>query len=362
MKPGLRPPSARAQAPHIALASNNGEIGGGEVMLLAMAGAMTKFGIAVTVVGPQNPTGLLDAAQTRGFDTVALPSSSRLEYMRALRSWGQRNRNGVLWCNGLLPAVATAGFRRRVVHLHQRPHGVQVLLARIGRFRAATTVVPSEYMASFVRGARVLHNWAADMSGNTKYEPTRQAQPPIRLGFLGRPSTGKGVDVLAQAVKILDRESPGRYQLVMGGESRFVDDKSRDKVETALADLGDLVVRTGWVEPAEFFERIDCLVCPSVFAESFGLVVTESMSARIPVVVSDSGALPEVVGPGHPWVARTGDAEDLARVVQCAGKDDPAAVERSFRRWKSLFSPEAGTERLLEDLGFSADSQEKVGL
>ena len=87
------------------------------------------------------------------------------------------------------------------------------------------------------------------------------------------------------------------------------------------------------------------------------------MSAGIPVVVSDAGALPEVVGPEHPWIARAGDAEDLARVIRQAAQGDPAAVERAYRRWKSLFSPEAGRERLrllLETLGLSTSTPEKV--
>ena len=89
---------------------------------------------------------------------------------------------------------------------------------------------------------------------------------------------------------------------------------------------------------------------PSTWAEPFGLVATEAMSARVPCVVSDAGALPEVLGPAHPWVARAGDVDDLATVVrQCAEaspEDRQAVVERAYARWEMHFSPAAGRERV----------------
>ena len=71
------------------------------------------------------------------------------------------------------------------------------------------------------------------------------------------------------------------------------------------------------------------------------------MAARVPFVVSDAGALPEVAGPRHPWVAHAGDPDDLARVIrQALGADPAAAVETAHRRWEEHFSPEAGRRNL----------------
>lgn len=347
----------------IVIAANNGDVGGGEVMLLALAEALTELGMPVTVVAPTSPSGVVDVARDRGFNTVALEASTRVEYLRALRKWDRSHREGLLWCNGLLPAVATAGHRNRLVHLHQRPKGKQRALAPIARWGSVSTLVPSADMATVVRGSSVLHNWTTDMSAGSLSKPVTNIGVPFRLGFLGRPSTGKGVDVLVRAMKILNRASPRQYELLIGGESRFVDDESRDTVESALTELGNLVTRTGWIEPGEFFQRIDCLVCPSVFPESFGLVAAESMSLRVPVVVSDAGALPEVVGAEHPWIARAGDADDLARVLHQAAQGDPAAVERAYQRWTSLFSPGAGKQRLralLTSLGLSIVPERKL--
>ncbi len=75
-------------------------------------------------------------------------------------------------------------------------------------------------------------------------------------------------------------------------------------------------------------------------------------------MISDAGALPEVAGPDHPWVARRGDAEDLARVIERALAATPDEVrsvtDRARLRWEDEYSPRAGrlrVQRLLEDLG-----------
>ena len=345
------------------IAANNGDIGGGEVMLLSLADALTNSGVAVSIVGPRSPSGLVEAAKARGFDTIVLEASTRRGYMRALRMWDRQHRVGILWCNGLLPAVATAGGASRLVHLHQRPRGKQRLLAGIARLGALATLVPSADMANVVRGSKVLLNWVEKVHASTAVPLQEKPVSPIRLGFLGRPSIDKGVGVLAEAVDILNRATPGRYVLVVSGESRFVEATSRSAVETSLGGLGDIVERTGWIQPADFFSRIDILVCPSIWSEPFGLVVAESMSARVRVVVSDAGALPEVVGHDHPWISRACDAVDLARVIGRAAQGDPGAVERSYQRWESMFSPEAGrlrVRKLLTELSLPAPSCKKV--
>jgi glycosyltransferase involved in cell wall biosynthesis len=347
----------------VVLAANNGDIGGGEVMLLALAEELTGLGILVTVVCPCSPAGLMHEARARGFETVVLGASNRFEYARALRAWNRRNRVDTLWCNGLLPAVATSGHRNRIVHLHQRPHGKQHVLSAIATWGALKTLVPSISMSSAVRRSSVMYNWVAEVSPINHASSPHDPAASIRLGFLGRPSTEKGVEVLADALRLLEQESPGRFTLVLGGESRFVGEASRSSVEASLARLGSMVEQTGWIEPEDFFGRIDILVCPSVWPEAFGLVVAESMSARVPVVVSDSGALPEVVGPEHPWIAKAGDAADLARIVRRAGEGNRATVENSYLRWKSHFSPDAGRQRLrllLADLKIPSHGEGKV--
>lgn len=336
-------PSSR-QTSAVTFATNNGDIGGGEVMLLAEAKAAAERGISVQVVAPSQPSTLKEAALQSGFRVIDIAATARIDYMRGLRAWWRTEGAGLLWCNGLVPAAATSGMGSRVVHLHQLPRSTsQRALFRMASLGAKRLVVPSEWMASQLPGATVLPNWVSPVE--VRRAPSL-ATDMVRVGFLGRPSISKGVGVLAQALVHLNRTSAARFRLVLGGESRFVRDDERDALERGLAPLGDAVERLGWISPQDFFGQIDVAVFPSIFPESFGLVVAEAQSAKVPFVVTDVGALPEVAGPGYPWIAGAGDSLSLAEKIEqaCTGPVGEV-VERSFVRWRERYSPEAGATR-----------------
>jgi glycosyltransferase involved in cell wall biosynthesis len=326
----------------IHLAANRGDIGGGEVMLLRLADAMGLVGYDVTVVAPSTPGDLASQTLDGGLALEQIACDDRRGYARALRRW-DRGRSGVLWCNGLLPALATAGRPGRVVHLHQQPLGVHRALAAVARRGALVTVVPSEFMRTRLAPAEVLPNWTGDF-GVTRHELSKGQ---VTVGFLGRIGREKGVHVLAAACRLLDHGLRSRLRLVVAGDDRFVPEADRAVVRNALAAAaaaGVRVERPGWVDPAEFFAEIDVAVFPSVRSESFGLVVAEAMATGCPVVVSDAGALPEVVGPDHPFVVPRDDAPALAMTLGAAIGDLPAddvtAAQR--RRWTEFYSPAAG--------------------
>jgi hypothetical protein len=336
----------------LTLAANNGSMGGGEVMLLRTAEVARDLGVPVSVVGPSAPSELVDASRDAGLPTEVVHAANRRAYMRGLRAW-DRGRSCLLWCNGLVPALATAGRPRRVVHLHQLPHGPQTTAMRLARWRSELVVVPSDYMSSRVRHATVLPNWTQDPTQVGAF--SARAGMPARVGFLGRLSQEKGVDVLAQAVGLLNRRRQGSVQLVLAGDYRFVPPSQESAVRAALASISEHVVDLGWVERDVFFARVDLAVFPSVWPETFGLVVAEAMAARVPFVISDAGALPEVAGGGHPWVAPAGDPELLAHTIGAALDADPAvATQAAHERWRSEYSAGAGSLRLagvLRDLG-----------
>jgi glycosyltransferase involved in cell wall biosynthesis len=67
------------------------------------------------------------------------------------------------------------------------------------------------------------------------------------------------------------------------------------------------------------------------------------MAARVPALVSDSGALPEIVGDGYPLVAPAGDAAGLAaKILGFAAGDIRVDLSAQHDRWRALFSPDAG--------------------
>lgn len=337
----------------IAIATNNGDIGGGEVMLLQIARALRELGRAVTVIGPSAPGDLVERAAREGFDVHVLRAQGRRSYMLALALWRLRHPRIALWCNGLVPSLATAGIGPRIVHLHQLPGRAHRAVLRAARAGARRVVVPSRAVAAVVPRATVLPNWTAEIPVRV---PARTEVPrAVRIGFLGRHTQDKGLTDLARAVEILqargaEADAPS-LRLVLGGENRFGDAEDDRAVDQALAPLGTAVARSGWVDPAAFLAGIDLLVVPSRTPESFGLVVAEAMASGVPVVVSDAGALSEVAGPEHPWIAPAGDpstlASVLARAVEAVRDGSARAVADAARvRWAALYSPRAGAERV----------------
>lgn len=354
----------------VSLATNNGDIGGGEVMLLRIAGAMRALGVEPNVVAPRSPSAVADAAEAAGHTVTRLAADSRASWMYALRRWDCRTRSGLLWCNGLVPALATAGRPNRVVHLHQPPSARQRGAAWLARAGARLTLVPSAWMADLVPGTQVLANWAEPIriertrrpgwvqnesgqnesgqneSGQNRSGPTG----PLRIGFLGRLSMDKGVLVLLEAMQLLDQQSPGEYRLLLAGAPRFVSENERIRLEQAIRAAGQVAELVGWVDRDDFLPRIDLLVVPSVAPESFGLAAVEAMAAGVPLLVSDAGALPETVGQ-HATVVPAGDAAALAAAIAAhADTADVARLDAARRRWLSNYSPDTGAAALATTL------------
>ncbi|MDR1647922.1 MAG: glycosyltransferase [Zoogloeaceae bacterium] len=95
-----------------------------------------------------------------------------------------------------------------------------------------------------------------------------------------------------------------------------------------------------------FFRAFDLFALSSDH-EPFGMVLLEAMAADVPVVATDCGGAPEVVGdPGQLFPLK--DPEALARgLVEFMTGDDAgerrrACAERGRQRLDTLFSDDAG--------------------
>ena len=335
----------------VTLISNNGEVGGGEVMLVALAQAVRDLGLGVRVVVPSEPRAAADLARSAGLDVMEIRAHDRRSYLLGLVEARRRLGGDLWWCNGLVPALAASGSRhRRVLHLHQLPAGVHRAAWIAARRGVERTFVPSHAMAAMVPGSTVLANWTSEI---TRSAPLPSPDGVVRVGFIGRFSPIKGLDVLARAMQRLDRMHPEPLRLVLAGDARFVASVDAAKVFDELSRVARME-RLGWVSREQFFDAVDLLVVPSVWDEPFGLVAAEAMGVGRPVVVSDAGALPEVVGAQHPWVARAGDPVDTAEVVRRVLRLDPderaTVCDAARTRWEVEYAPKPARHRVEEAL------------
>ena len=333
------------------LATNNGDIGGGEVMLLNIARAARGLGYQVVIIGPANPPDLIEAAADEGFTRIVLPAKTRMQYMVQLRLWHRAHRDTLLWCNGLVPAAATGGRAGRIVHLHQLPTGTNAKLVPFARKKALQTLVPSEYVAASVPGATVFPNWVQEVPLSL----AKSTVPGVvRIGYLGRLTPSKGIGVLCQAIEFLNSTvTLPEYRLVVAGAPVFASSEEEHEVSRALENIERYTDRLGWSTPQKLFDTVDMLVVPSQAPESFGLVAAEAMSARVPVIVSDAGALPEVVGEDYPYIYPAQDpsalVEKIRHLTQAFYQESDNLndiISAAFWHWQELYSPDSGRERV----------------
>lgn len=321
-------------------------------MMAALAEATRAAGVEVRIVTPRHPREAAHLARDRGFEVIEIPCEDRLGYLRGLARRRGSFGGDLWWCNGLVPALATAGsIHRRVVQLHQPPAGAHRRAWQIARIGVEQVFVPSRSMTALVPGSTALVNWTGDVELLPPPSPVRDGT--VRVGFIGRFSPIKGLHVLARAMQQLDRELDVPLELVLAGDGRFVSTTDRSLVEIELARVAS-VRRLGWVDRVAFFAAVDVVVVPSVWSEPFGLVAAEAMGAGRPIVISDAGALSEIAGPAHPWVARADDPADTARVIRRFLDTDDTEREAiraaGRRRWEAEFSPTAGAARVAATL------------
>ncbi len=166
-------------------------------------------------------------------------------------------------------------------------------------------------------------------------------------GYVGRLVPEKGLDTLVEAVARLGPE----VELVFVGAGSY---HAALEARAAAAGLGGRVRFQPPVPPAQVAEhmcRLGALVLPSrttvVWKEQFGRVLAEAMACRVPVVGSNSGAIPEVIGDAG-LVFPEGNIEALAGCLRRLA-DSPELrrdlAERGYARVRRLYAQEVIAEQ-----------------
>lgn len=128
--------------------------------------------------------------------------------------------------------------------------------------------------------------------------------------YVGRMTYEKGISVLLDAApKIITAMGNHVKFIIIGGGNTY-----RLQHQARSLGIWEKCYFTGFMSDADLdkFQTIaDCAVFPSLY-EPFGIVALESFAARVPVVVSDTGGLPEVVQHNYTGiVTRANDPDSL---------------------------------------------------
>lgn len=150
----------------------------------------------------------------------------------------------------------------------------------------------------------------------------------FRLGYVGRLIEEKGLDDALDAMA----RSAADVSLAILGEGPY---EEALRARVARLGLGDRVTFRGWAAPADvarFMGDLDALLLLTrttrSVREQFGRVIVEAQACGVPVIGSDGGAIPDVVGPGG-WIVRERSPEQLARLFDAIASDPTDRIARA---------------------------------
>lgn len=161
-----------------------------------------------------------------------------------------------------------------------------------------------------------LEDWSVGM------EPRAGRSHQIRVLFVGRLESRKGIDVLLDAIPNVLAQFPHAILDIVGDDTIPKPDGTTYKGEFLKKDLPasirSRIVFHGRAEEhelREFYRDCDIFIAPSRY-ESFGLVFLEALMFGKPVIGCDAGGGPEVVTDGETgYLVAPGDVEGLKNAL-----------------------------------------------
>lgn len=163
----------------------------------------------------------------------------------------------------------------------------------------------------------------------------RTTDEPVRIGFIGRLVEEKGPQVLLQAASKL--KGNWRVNLLGSGPLR-----ARLQKQACQLGIADRVQFQAWGPSAKMpdhYRQLDLLVVPSVtrpnWKEQFGRVLIEAMASQVPVIGSNSGEIPNVIGDAG-LLFPENDAPALSALIEGLIRDPARRAELGQRGRKRV--------------------------
>lgn len=239
-----------------------------------------------------------------------------------------------------VPAVAAG--HRLVWYAHDRvardylPRPVVLLVRAFGRLPRAAIANSHATAATLGRAAVVAYpGLDAEQVLDPGLPVPPRTGPPV-VGIVGRVSPTKGQLELVRAVpRILRHRPDARFRVVGGALFGAEDYQATVRAEAERLGVAPHVEWAGAVPDTRAeLDRMAVCVHASPVPEPFGQVVVEALARGVPVVATDAGGVPEILGRGPDALGALvppGDVEALADAVLAVLEDLPAATLRADR-------------------------------
>ncbi len=250
-------------------------------------------------------------------------------------------RIGGDWRNRLYERLQLAAFRSMdAVVAVSRPLAEE--LSRDGVRSSRLRVLPNAYAAD----RPLLEREAASAELNL---PLLHGSPP-RIGWVGRLSAEKGLDVLLDALALVGDHGPTLSVVGTGRDERVL----RERAER-LGIAGRVTWHGNVPDAGRLLGAFDLFVLSSR-TEGTPMVLLEAMAAGVPIVAAAVGGVPDVVTEEEAYLVPPDNIAALAAAVRTAlaeRSDAAARVVAATNRLTATFAVEpwlAGYERLYRTL------------
>jgi glycosyltransferase involved in cell wall biosynthesis len=314
-----------------------GAIGGTERLSLNLAGEMRSRGLRASVVFVANEGKLREHLVQEALDFRCAnlsPGRLVLRHPRILANAVAETEADVVIVGsfGYLGAVLRlAGYDGAVIGVE---HGALLTLPNLPRLKQLirrterligarmhdAEVEVSDFMLELAKRTHHARRLVRIRHGVKVPEtpaPLPSVAERIYLGYVGRLIPGKGVDVTLRALaqlRLTDSHRPPLTLTVAG------DGPDKPALEALTRELGlsAQVNFTGWTEDISEFWRTQhiSVAASNEFIESFCLTAVEAMANARPSIISDRGALPELVVPNVTGSrVPAGDVQALASAI-----------------------------------------------
>ena len=168
------------------------------------------------------------------------------------------------------------------------------------------------------------------------------------IGHVAAFTTEKGQLDALDALLILLSKHPNMRMLLAGDGPLREDPRTQEKARelNSRSEKANVVQLPGYLKPdAEFYAGLDLFLVNST-AEALGLSALYAMAHEVPVIASNVGGLPEVVGDTG-WLIPPSDSLALAAAIEQAVSDPEALRQRGRRAREHArgFSTEVTAQR-----------------
>lgn len=236
-------------------------------------------------------------------------------------------------CHECFPDVTPQAFfmRKRLIQSH---------LEMVDRFIAPSRFLLERYVDWGIPRERIMYEEYGRLLAPGQDSPGASGRAPSArrlFGFFGQLSSFKGVNVLLEAMRILQDEGSGTDEAEMarlarprlrvhGANLELQPGSFRHRFDDLLDRTADTVTFVGPYDARDtvsLMRGVDWVVVPSVWWENSPLVIQEAIAANRPVICSDIGGMAEKVTDGVNGLHfRAGDPVSLARkLLEAAGTD-----------------------------------------